>query len=156
MFLGPGKSNLQNPGPSLITPFKQTLPPAANLERLRLSVPRKKKKEPLLPLSFRMDGPGQQSSSSHRLLLSGQALLLARLNVTLCQPLAGLDKLDDVDKLLSCHDGEADPSNDPRPEAVHLVCSGELQRTRAVGVGEHLAKQRRIDLGALDGLRNCL
>lgn len=42
----------------------------------------------------------------------------------------------DVDDLLAEHDWEADSSDDPRPERVHLVRSHQFQCTSAVGVGE--------------------
>lgn len=87
--------------------------------------------------------------TSGRLPLARQALGPAGADVALGQPAAGLDELDDVDDLLEGHDGEADAGEDPGPEAVHLVGARELERARAVGVGEDLAQQRRVDLGAL-------
>lgn len=86
------------------------------------------------------------SSSDLVLFLSGQALGLAHGNITFSKPLARLDNLYDIDKLFEEHDREADARDDPRPEAVHLVGACELERGRAVRVGEELTQQRLVDL----------
>lgn len=83
------------------------------------------------------------------LLLPGKTLCLAVPDVTLGQPLACLDQLHHVDELLGGHDGEADDSQNPGPEAVHLVDAGHFEGRRAIGVDEELAQDRRVDLGAL-------
>lgn len=80
------------------------------------------------------------------LVLLGQALGLPHSNVSLSQPLARFDDLDHVDELLEEHDGEADTSDDPRPEAVHLVGTRQLERRGAVGAGEDLPQQCLVDL----------
>lgn len=75
-------------------------------------------------------------------------MLPSHLEVALGEPAAGLDKLDDVDGLLDGHDWEADASDDPGHERVHLVGAGHLEGGGAVGVGEELADDGRVGLGA--------
>lgn len=78
-----------------------------------------------------------------------QAGGLPSLHVTLGEPPAGLDKLDDVQDLLDGHDGETNTRDDPRPERVHLVGAGQLEGGGAVRVREELAERRAIKLGSL-------
>lgn len=54
----------------------------------------------------------------YRLFGARKTLCPPGLQVTLCQPFAGLDKLYNVDELLAQHDGEADDSNNPRDGGV--------------------------------------
>lgn len=80
------------------------------------------------------------------LRLPRQTVRLPHRNVALGQPPARLDDLDDVDELLEEHDGETDASNDPRPEAVHLVGARQLERRGAVGARKDLPQQRLVHL----------
>lgn len=66
--------------------------------------------------------------------------------------MAGIDQLDDVDKLLECHDGRRDTGDYPRQGAVNLVGSGEFQSTSAPGTGEEAVGLR---VGGISGLRRC-
>jgi hypothetical protein len=50
-----------------------------------------------------------------------KASLLPHLSVTLSQPPARLDQLDDVDELLESHDRGADRAEDPGHGAAHFV-----------------------------------
>jgi len=68
-----------------------------------------------------------------------KASLLPHLPITLSQPLAGLDQLDDVDDLLKSHDREADRAEDPRHGAIHLVGAGVFH----CGGGEGRGEERR-------------
>jgi hypothetical protein len=56
------------------------------------------------------------------------------LDISLGQPLAGIDQLKDVEKLLVGHDRSAHASNGPRHKRVHLVGPRQLQRTGTVRV----------------------
>ncbi len=57
------------------------------------------------------------------LLPSRQASLLPHLNITLREPFAGLDHLDDVDVLLKEHENAGDAEETPRDPAIHLIGS---------------------------------
>ena len=83
------------------------------------------------------------------LLLPRQAGSPPSLHVTLGEPPAGLDELDDVQDLLDGHDGETNARDDPRPERVHLVGAGHFEGSGAVGVREELAERRAIKLSSL-------
>jgi hypothetical protein len=71
---------------------------------------------------------------------------LASGKVTFSKPLAGLHQLNDVDKLLQSHDWGGDSGDNPRPEAVNLVCPGKLQSSGAPGATE---SRRRIGVLSL-------
>ena len=73
----------------------------------------------------------------------------AALNVSLNQQLAGVDQLDNVDKLLEQHDRGRDGGDDPRERAVDFVGAGHLKGTRTPGAGE---KIRRLGMGRVAGL----
>lgn len=92
--------------------------------------------------------PWHLTSPRHSLrrLPLGKPLRLPFLAIHLRQPLARLHELYDVDDLLRRHYGEADASEHPRDERVHLVRARELERRRAVGIGEDLAEERGVDL----------
>lgn len=91
-----------------------------------------------------------------QLLAVGTAVLA----ITLCEPAARVDQLDNVDKLLEQHDRGSDASDDPGPEAVDLVCAGHLERTGTPRAGKKTARHRvggvsglhRGRLGVADGL----
>jgi hypothetical protein len=57
------------------------------------------------------------------LRLLGQTSLCAICEITLGEPLTGLDDLNNVDPLLEKHDGSRDGDQDPRDGTIHLVCS---------------------------------
>ena len=59
--------------------------------------------------------------ATRRLPLLFKASLLPHLPVTLSQPPARLDQLNDVDNLLERHNREADRAENPRHGAIHLV-----------------------------------
>lgn len=59
--------------------------------------------------------------------------------VALCHPLAGIDQLHNIDKLLEGHHGSRDSSNRPWPEAVELVSSGHFQSTSTPWASEKAA-----------------
>lgn len=75
---------------------------------------------------------------------SWQTFRLAHLDISLCQPLAGVDKLNDIYDLLGGHDGEADTSDNPRPSGVHLVRTGRLKGCSTEGIGKHLLQNGSI------------
>jgi hypothetical protein len=54
---------------------------------------------------------------------SRQASLLSHLNITLREPFAGLNHLDDVDILLEEHENAGDAEENPWDGAVYLVGS---------------------------------
>lgn len=60
---------------------------------------------------------------SLQLSLSRQASLFPHLDITLCEPFAGLDQLDDVNVLLKEHEDAGDAEKNPRDDAVYLVGS---------------------------------
>lgn len=93
--------------------------------------------------------PMDQGIPGHLSLLGlrpGKTLRLASLNVDIGKALAGVDELDNVDNLLAKHDGEANSSNDPGPERIHLVGTSEFKSSGAEGVGEYLSQNRGVDL----------
>jgi hypothetical protein len=57
------------------------------------------------------------------LRLLGQTSLCTICEITLSEPLTGLDNLDNVDPLLEQHDGGRNGDQDPRDGTIHLVCS---------------------------------
>ena len=59
--------------------------------------------------------------------------------VTFNHQLAGIDHLDNVDKLLESHDRGRDTGDHPRPETVNLVSSGHFQSTSTPWAGEETA-----------------
>lgn len=90
-----------------------------------------------------------QANPGHLSLLGlrpGKTLRLASLNVDIGKAFAGVDELDNVDDLLAKHDGEANSSNDPGPERIHLVGTGEFESSGAEGVRENLSQNRGVDL----------
>jgi hypothetical protein len=109
-----------------------------------------------------LPGPASRTTRVHVEALSRPSLRLSlrlgptretfrspKFQVSLGQPSARLDQLDNVDDLLEGHDGEADTSNHPRPKAIHLIGSRQLERTRAVRIREDLSEERLVDLGSL-------
>lgn len=69
--------------------------------------------------------------------------------VTLCEPAAGVDQLDNVDKLLEQHDRGRDAGDNPGPEAVDLVGAGHLKSAGTPGASEETA---RHGVGRVSGL----
>jgi len=63
------------------------------------------------------------------LLRSFGSLQPPGLDISLSQPLARLNQLNDIDDLLASHDGETDDSEDPWDGRVHLVGTGQLHGT---------------------------
>lgn len=61
------------------------------------------------------------------------------LKVTLGHPLAGINHLDDVDKLLERHDRGRNTGDDPRPEAIDLVRTSQLKSAGTPRAGEQAA-----------------
>lgn len=71
--------------------------------------------------------------------------------VTLCQPLAGIDQLHDIDELLEGHYGSRDSSDHPGPEAVKLISSGHFQSTCTPWASEKAAWGRVSRVSRLRG-----
>lgn len=71
--------------------------------------------------------------------------------VALNQPLARMHHLDNVDDLLQRHDRRRNPRDHPRPEAVDLVRSGHLERSRAPWTGKQAGRRRMRGIPGLRG-----
>lgn len=76
--------------------------------------------------------------------------------IPLGHPLASIDQLDNIDKLLECHHGSRNAGDDPRQKAVDLVGPSQFQSTRAPGAGEKAVGLRMGRVSGLRGRRCCI
>lgn len=70
--------------------------------------------------------------------------------ISLCEPLAGIHHLNDVDILLESHDRQRDQGDDPWEGAVNLVRTSHLECTSTPGAGKEAAQR---GVGRRTGLR---
>lgn len=85
----------------------------------------------------------QRSSGLQRLSVPCS---LASGKITFSKPLASLHQLNNVDKLLESHDWGGDSGDNPRPEAVNLVCPGKLQSSGTPWASESLRRTGILSL----------
>lgn len=74
-----------------------------------------------------------------------QSELSSGFDITLSQPLARFDELDNVENLLECHDGRRDTCQNPRPEAIHFVGAGHFH---SIGTSRRYEKGQSRMTGA--------